>query len=560
MLARIALGFSPPAPALLALPALSAVAFGQIQFAPPVQVASSPGCTSLHTADLDGDGFVDVLYASPTTSEVGWLRSLGGQGLAPASPINTQALHAHTAIAGDVDGDGLLDVIASVVSPPAVVWCRGLGGGSFAPWQIVEQGLGSPRGVSAADLDGDGDLDLVTADEGAQEFLLHTGDGTGAFATTTLLSQRPGARSTAIADLDLDGDLDIVTCSEGPSALFREGSSFVLAHSSFGYIAGPVVVKVGHLSGGAGGRPSLYFADPAAAAVVVVPPLGSSDYLPFSILMPAPGATDLLIEDLNGDGDEDLTVSCQTSNRVRYRERLPFGQLGPGGLAGLVDLPSAVCSIDLGQDQDADLVVATSSGIALLENLGPVDCNGNGSSDLDDIALGTAEDCDGDHVPDTCQFGAAPTLDWNGDGYHDACTPIQYCDGGINSTGQHGLLTVLGSPVLADQDFRLQASDLPANEWSFFLMSRVQGQVPGFGGSQGVLCLGAPILRLDRTSLGEIAQTTNWGTRTLSLDPTALPQGQAVQPGESWNFQLWFRDQNPGPTSNTTEAVQVLFR
>ncbi|MCP3916270.1 MAG: hypothetical protein GY711_12005 [bacterium] len=31
------------------------------------------------------------------------------------------------------------------------------------------------------------------------------------------------------------------------------------------------------------------------------------------------------------------------------------------------------------------------------------------------------------------------------------------------------------------------------------------------------------------------------------------------QPGETWNFQCWYRDNNPGPTSNFTDAVSVTF-
>ncbi len=34
----------------------------------------------------------------------------------------------------------------------------------------------------------------------------------------------------------------------------------------------------------------------------------------------------------------------------------------------------------------------------------------------------------------------------------------------------------------------------------------------------------------------------------------------AAQVGEAWSFQAWYRDQNPGGTSNFTDGVQVLFR
>ncbi len=29
--------------------------------------------------------------------------------------------------------------------------------------------------------------------------------------------------------------------------------------------------------------------------------------------------------------------------------------------------------------------------------------------------------------------------------------------------------------------------------------------------------------------------------------------------GDTWNFQCWYRDNNPVPTSNFTDAVSVTF-
>ena len=37
------------------------------------------------------------------------------------------------------------------------------------------------------------------------------------------------------------------------------------------------------------------------------------------------------------------------------------------------------------------------------------------------------------------------------------------------------------------------------------------------------------------------------------------PAQQVVLPGEVWNFQAWFRDNDPRATSNFTDAVSVVF-
>ena len=45
------------------------------------------------------------------------------------------------------------------------------------------------------------------------------------------------------------------------------------------------------------------------------------------------------------------------------------------------------------------------------------------------------------------------------------------------------------------------------------------------------------------------------------LDALALPfdPPTAVQAGETWNFQAWFRDANPDSTSNFTDGVAGTF-
>ena len=47
----------------------------------------------------------------------------------------------------------------------------------------------------------------------------------------------------------------------------------------------------------------------------------------------------------------------------------------------------------------------------------------------------------------------------------------------------------------------------------------------------------------------------------IQIDLTSIPVNPpiAVQPGDTWHFQCWYRDSNPGQTSNFTDAVRVMF-
>ncbi len=126
-----------------------------------------------------------------------------------------------------------------------------------------------------------------------------------------------------------------------------------------------------------------------------------------------------------------------------------------------------------------------------------------------------------------------------------------------NSTGSPARITADGSDVLVDNQLTLNATGLPVDGFGIFLTSRTQG-LSQPAGSQGTLCLGGSIGRFSASVLSSGAL----GSFSLTPDLGALPgnpSGPAVA-GETWNFQAWYRDRNPMPTSNLTDAVSVLLR
>ena len=89
-------------------------------------------------------------------------------------------------------------------------------------------------------------------------------------------------------------------------------------------------------------------------------------------------------------------------------------------------------------------------------------------------------------------------------------------------------------------------------QWGYYLFSSAQGCVPFFGGSQGILCLGAPIIRFDGFPL----HSGPTGVMNFTPDLSNLPQGQVFEHGSTWNFQLCFRD---GTTSNTSNGIEIVW-
>jgi hypothetical protein len=152
---------------------------------------------------------------------------------------------------------------------------------------------------------------------------------------------------------------------------------------------------------------------------------------------------------------------------------------------------------------------------------------------------------------------------WWDDGFvtlFDCCVPVtitpcqgpgtSYCPVVANSTGGPGWLCAEGSAVVTDDDLTLVAGGLPAGEFGYFLASRTQGQTMP-ASSSGVLCLAGNIGRFN----GQLIQGP---TGVLPVDLSSIPVNppRAVQPGETWSFQCWYRD---GGTNNFTNGLAVTF-
>ena len=135
-----------------------------------------------------------------------------------------------------------------------------------------------------------------------------------------------------------------------------------------------------------------------------------------------------------------------------------------------------------------------------------------------------------------------------------------YCGPAIvNSSGAGGALSAIGTDRVAGRRLRLQAMSLPPQTFAYVLVSQMQGLTQQPGGSAGTLCLGGAIGRY----AGDIMNTGAAGQFAMEVDIFAMPTptgSVGLQPGQTWNFQAWYRDANPIVTSNFTDGVSVLFR
>ena len=144
---------------------------------------SAFGGSSMHAADIDGDGDVDL--AIGTNNKVLWHENINGKGSFGKGRVVSNKGSSNVIVV-DLNGDGDADIMSDSL------WYENTdGNGTFGTEQIISA---SPRtSVFAADLDGDNDIDFART-----TYIMYQGqknigwygntDGKGTFGPSSLLT------------------------------------------------------------------------------------------------------------------------------------------------------------------------------------------------------------------------------------------------------------------------------------------------------------------------------------------------------------------------------------
>jgi hypothetical protein len=158
--------------------------------------------------DFDCDGVLDVGNGSVWQNE--WL---------PSSNLRYKDF-----IAKDMDGDGDLDVLYASSQDDTIAWfenhggpvaARPLNGSRFGPQRVITTKANGPTSVCAMDLDGDGDEEILVTNLEAQSNSCYRNDGNGMFMETSFANGLGPASLPHVGfgiqafDANLDGHLDI---------------------------------------------------------------------------------------------------------------------------------------------------------------------------------------------------------------------------------------------------------------------------------------------------------------------------------------------------------------
>ena len=169
------------------------------------------------SADVDGDGDLDVLWASSYANKIAWYDNTAGNGTAwVRRTISTAAMGVFSVMPADVDGDGDLDAVAASFLDDKVAWHENADGigQTWVEHTIVTTADPFPS-IFPAELDRDGDTDVlsVSGAGGHPAWFENTGGDGSAWAPHVLSTLTLEASFMGAGDLDGDGDVDAVTAS-----------------------------------------------------------------------------------------------------------------------------------------------------------------------------------------------------------------------------------------------------------------------------------------------------------------------------------------------------------
>ncbi|KAK3264077.1 hypothetical protein CYMTET_27155 [Cymbomonas tetramitiformis] len=183
----------------------------------------------IYVTDLDGDGDSDIIIASSyiedPIDDIMYLANDGSAGFSGPQTVSNGALNPTALYSADIDGDGSLDLL--VAARDQVAYLPNGGSGEFnVPQRVVTWLTSDSTSVTAGDLDGDGDLDVVSAFRGDDRIAWYENDGRGrGFSERTISSTAADAQWVEVADIDGDGALDVISASYGKIAWYANDGS-----------------------------------------------------------------------------------------------------------------------------------------------------------------------------------------------------------------------------------------------------------------------------------------------------------------------------------------------
>ncbi len=274
------------------------------------------------SADLNGDGFIDMVIVNSSTAKIAVLLNLGDGTFDSPVVYKTKGKSPSDIVIGNFDANPGLDLaVVNQASSTLSIFSGDNLGGFSAPTLIKT--ARKPSAIAVGHMNGDLMDDLVITHSASNKISLLLGTGTGLMPAVTFKGVGKGPVDLVIGDFNDDGKSDVVTANpRSHSVGFFQGDGLGGFAEPTRFAAGkrPNVLAVADFN--LDGILDLAVSDKASKVVSVLFSNGNiapdSQFLPeLKVALPGNATlTSLVAADFNGDGIADLGLGRKNDTNL----------------------------------------------------------------------------------------------------------------------------------------------------------------------------------------------------------------------------------------------------
>lgn len=328
----------------------------QLSFAPAVDYDVGITPHAVVTADVNGDGNVDLISANQYANTLTVLTNNGGGGFGSNATLNVGS-YPLSVTAADVNGDGNFDLVSANGSDSSLsIFTNNCIGGFMLKATVALSVNSAPGAMACADIDDDGKADLICATAGYLGLTVLTNDGSGGFVIKAIppVGSRPA--SVKAADVNGDGKVDLVSVGgSGELTVLTNNGSGDFVFSSAPPIVGASVVAA-DVNGN--GKVDLVGADGYGDTLTVLTNTGSGGFAQSSSQFVSSSGS-ITAANINVDGKADLIYPF--ANFLIVMTNNGSGGFSQANMLAVGSYPASVSLVitaDANSDGKEDLIYA----------------------------------------------------------------------------------------------------------------------------------------------------------------------------------------------------------
>ncbi|MEQ9391498.1 MAG: FG-GAP-like repeat-containing protein [Balneola sp.] len=296
-------------------------------FTEQVISTTANGAQSVYAADVDGDGDIDLLSASNSDDKIAWYENDGAADPAfTERVVSTSANFALSVFATDVDGDGDIDILSASQFDDKIAWYENDGNPDpLFTVRIVSTNADGAYSINAADVDGDGDIDLMSASVSDDKIAWYENDGAAnpSFTERVVSTSADGAINVFAADVDGDGDIDLMSTSFHDNKIAWYENDGVADPSFSEHVIStntvdPYSIFAADVNGD--GNLDLMSASKGDDKITLYENDGNQSFTELVLSTNADGASSIYAADVDGDGDIDILSASQSDDKIAWYE------------------------------------------------------------------------------------------------------------------------------------------------------------------------------------------------------------------------------------------------